>query len=127
MCNIFYILLLILFLVIVIISYLYKYYTYSKTITICNNGKIYSAESLCGGFIDDVLYESNNDLCNIPCDIRNSFPIISTQRFSYCARMPEYITIDENGITAQSDIIIKQHVVHNKIHYKNIKEIKVYL
>lgn len=99
-------------------------YNYNKQLKFIK-GEYFSRESLCSGFLNDVLYDTNSDSCQLPCYIYNTFQLISSQKFIDCGRLSHSITIDGDIIKAKSDITINQHKVVNKHHYKNQQSLKV--
>lgn len=114
---------------ILIIFYIY-FIQYSKLIIAFKsiekiNGKYFSTESLCGSFLNDVLYDINKDNCQLPCNITNNFHLISSQKFAYCSRLPDFISINGDMINARFDITIRQHKVSNKLYYKKQQSLKV--
>lgn len=90
-----------------------------------NSGKYFSNESLCGGFLNDVLYDMNSESCQLPCQIKSNFQLLSSQKFTYCGNLSDLISIYEDRIIAKSNVVINQHKVINKSHYRNQKSLKV--
>lgn len=119
---------------ILFLSILLNFYIFSKSTNLLSfslssttfQGKYFSTESLCGGFLNDVLYDTNKESCQLPCYMNNTFQIISTQRFAYCSRLTDSISIDGDIINVKSNIVIKQHKVINRIHYENQQSLRVY-
>lgn len=100
-------------LIICIIIYVIYHNYYINT-----NSRIYSTESICGSFLNDIKYDSNNDVCQLPCKIITSYPIPSFQNNSKCFNSSLNIIIDRNTIVVNRNVSIIQHVVINKKHYK---------
>lgn len=103
------------------ISYLYSSSKEIKKI----KGKYFSNESLCSGFLNDVLYDTDLDSCQISCYIYNTFQLISSQKSINCGILSHSITISGFMINAKSNTTIKQHSVVNKYHYVNKQSLKV--
>lgn len=75
------------------------------------NFKHFSKNSLCGGFLNDVVYDMNKDLCQLPCNVITTFHFIDGQKNNKCKNSSAYIAINRNMITSTSDVIVKQHKV----------------
>lgn len=88
-------------------------------------GKYYSSESLCGGFLSNVVYDTKNDSCQIPCYVNNTFKLITFQEECDCGKLPDSISIDGDMINAKSNVVIKQHKIVNEIHNENQQSLKV--
>lgn len=109
------------------------YFIYSKYIQSNNSkklmklikGKYFSNESLCSGFLNDVLYDTNSDSCQIPCFVYNTFKVISSQKFISCGKLSHSIKINGGIIKAKINVSIMQHTVVNKRHYENKQSLKV--
>lgn len=108
-----------------IVALFIYYVLYMNKLYVYNERRIYPNNSLCGGFLGDTLYDKDREVCNLPCNINNTYRFIKKQSRTSCQSNSNYITINTFNITAIYPITIKQHKVYKDKYFIFIKKLRV--
>lgn len=79
-----------------------------------DNSKIQFGINLCSSFIGTVGYDSDPQLCKIPCDVGNKYKIVDKPDKADCPKVKPAITIENNTIYAQVNTEVVQYVRDTK-------------
>lgn len=66
-------------------------------------------DSVCSSFIGSVEYDSDKELCILPCRIKNKYKIIIKPDNEDCPMFKSPISIEKNRITALVDTELSQY------------------
>lgn len=108
-----------------LLLFLLFYYIY-LLISLTNNKYIkFPYNSICSGFLDDVEYEVDKELCQLPCNSRNLFSIVNKNNNTFCGNTTVSVLLNETHIISKSNVTVLQHIVSNMSYLIYKKKVNV--